>query len=158
MPPRVKQYAQEEAMAVIASEALLRRMVETGHIWPKTMAEWIQRHGYPECLRPARVKPPAPRPIKTGRPKGAHARNRRRDARDYGDTAIRVLNHVSERENVSVEELRGHCLTKRLTAPRRRAVRIMRRLGMSLNAIAAAMNRDRASVLNSLNPKARGHR
>lgn len=137
-----------ERAAVIGSRELLIRMVATGHIWPATMAAWVERHGVPDCLK-APEQPGRPKG-KAGRPKGSHARNRRRDVRDFSFETIRVLNHVSEREGVQVEELRGHDQHKQFIMPRRRAVRIMRRLGFSLNTIARAMNRDRASILNSL--------
>lgn len=129
--------------AIVGSQEMLRRMVATGHIWPATMQAHIDRHGIPECLAP---KPPKP----SKRPQGQHDRRDRAVAREFGKKSILVLNHVAEREDITVEAMRGHMVTRPLMHARRRAIRIMHRLGFSTSEIGRAMNRDRASILNSL--------
>lgn len=131
--------------AVVASKALLSAQIAAGQVFPQSMQEWRERH--PQLEQPASV-PQAPRrrgrpPRKTPRP--APQQNQ--------DKAILILNHVSEREGVWVEDIIGLSRERRVFRARRRAVKIMRRLGMSLNQIGHAINRDHASVLNCIRPK-----
>jgi hypothetical protein len=132
---------------VASSHALLCAQIAAGQVFPRAMQDWIERHAVRQ--EPARESAPVA-PRRRGRPP---RKNPRRAPVANRDRAILILNHVSEREDVLVEEIVGTSRERRVFLARRRAVKLMRRLGFSLNQIGHAINRDHASVLNCIRPK-----
>ncbi|RYG88024.1 MAG: hypothetical protein EON59_05670 [Alphaproteobacteria bacterium] len=128
--------------AAKGSRKLLLAQIRAGQVFPVPMQAWMDRH-YIELPRPrVRKSPRAASEPKRG-PK------RRRGTAD----PMLVLNHVSEREGVPVEDIVGPSHSAATVEARRRAARILRRLRFGLTSIGEALNRHHTSVHNLLHGK-----
>ena len=64
--------------------------------------------------------------------------------------AERVLERVSSRAGVPVSDIIGPSTARRHTAPRHHAMRMMRRMGYSVEDIGMAVNRHHTAVVRAL--------
>lgn len=134
------------AQAARGSHALLAAQIRAGQVFPEAMKRWTDRHGDP-------VAPAAKVKVQT-----SFAKRGRKPAQPKPNRPdfILILNHVSEREDVLVEDIIGVSRHRKAVKARRRAARLLRRLGFSLPAIGFALHRDHSSALNLIRPKVRG--
>lgn len=135
MNPLVDSQSLANRAAIIGSQELLRRMVATGHIWPTTMKAHIDRHGLAPCLRPRAAEPASTVEEVCQRPITPMAD---------------ILAWVAQREGLTVEVLTGRTQTKPIMRARRRAIRLLYRLGFSLNAIGRVLNRNHSTISSAL--------
>lgn len=126
------------------SALLLQAQIRAGLVFPKQMQAWMERHTLALTVpaKPRRIRNRQnPRPVRLPpvKPK----------------VGIQVLEHVSRRTGIPVDEIMGRGRVPKLVSARRRIAIILRRLGYSWGKIGLTLERDHATIMNYVTPRNR---